>query len=367
MADLERLATKATRLERLVLGQAGGPLGQPGLEILSKGSFQLTHLLMPRHELKGPKAGKTLATGPAFENLEYLDLGDNPLTDAFFKNFVGRTYAKLQFLGLQNVKMGLPGFALLAAASSFPALESLNLEADGARKLGADGAKLATSGSFLALRRLKMKCLGLDDDAVAGLLGASGLPKLEELHLSGQGNLDLPALIPRLPETLSMPLRKLDFPGWTAADLPWERLSWLRDLTVLRLRGTLSGAGAESFLKRAPLASLSALDLGQCKLTPAAIALLSKIPFERLKELGLSRTQLFPDVVGPLLEAPWLDRVATLQVQAAEVGEAAVAALTKRTQVAEHLDILEGSWPAFRINAFDETGHRLVPPWTRAT
>ncbi len=351
LENLERLAKSATRLERLVLGPGSPPLGLDGLEVLSNGAFELTHLVMPRQNLKGAKAGKLLG-GAAFEKLEYLDVGDNPLTDAFFKAFVSRPRPTLHHLGLRSVKMGKKGFAQLAASSSFPVLETLWLEADGARAIGGEAAAIGESGNFRSLLRLNMQGLGLDNDAVAGLLGASGLPRLHELHLGSNGNLDLPALIPRLPERLSMPLRRIDFPGWTNADLPWERLSWMADLTVFKSEGGLVETGAEAFIARAPLTNLTGLDLRFCKLSRAAVALLAKVPFARLRQLVLYHTQLFPDVIGPLLEAPWLSDLEAISVESAEVGEDALSALSTRTTFDGHLRVLPG-WTSTRINRFE--------------
>jgi hypothetical protein len=350
LADLSLLAEKAPKLERLVLlADMQVKLGQQGLEILANGKFRLTHLLMGDQDLKGAKAGKTLATGAAFTNLQYLDLSDNPLADPFFKAFLARTHASLSFLRLQRVKLGGPGLEQLAASKSLPMLESLDISGDKGRDLSAEIPRLATLGNFPQLRRLNVEGLRAKIDTMVGLLSSSGLPRLEELRLDGM--LDLPTLLPALPQTLSIPLRRLAFDGRGQGDVPWERLEWLRDLRVLSVPH-LPESAAAALLARAPIAGLTALSIRHAELHGGGARLLAEIPFTRLRRLDVWGAKLFPDVIAPILDAPWLASLEEIRVEEQEVGQAATERFKELVKRVGPFDVLP-STSARDIQWFD--------------
>ena len=357
LQDLNELPAKAPDLKRLVIEQSRPALGLEALELIAAAPYQLTHLVLPGQDLKGAKAGKLLATSPAFEQLEYLELGDNPLTDAFFKPFVTRAW-RLKFLGLSYTKLGVDGLTQLAASKHFTALENLNLSADSRRPLGATIARLG-DGNFPALRRLNALGLVVGTEGFAGLLGSAGLPRLEELQ--ADGGLDIPALVATLPETLAMPLRRLGWEGTVKGDLPWERLRWLGGLEALRMMHVLKDRGFLSFLARAPIANLLGLELDACDLGAEGAAMLARVPFTRLARLSIWRSQIFADGAVALAEAPWLGGLEGLRIDEEQVGAAGVELLSKRAKLGI-VTVLEKSWYQSKIHEWPDAPASEAPP-----
>ena len=355
---LKELPAKAPGLKRLVVEKSRPPLGLEALELIASAPYRLTHLVLPGQDLKGAKAGKLLSTSPAFEQLEYLELGDNPLTDAFVKPFVTRAW-KLKFLGLSYTKLGVDGLTQLAASKNFAALENLNLSADGRRPLGATIARLS-DGNFPALRRLNALGVLVGTEGFAGILGSTGLPRLEEFQ--ADGNLDIPALVATLPETIAMPLRRLGWEGTAKDDLPWERLRWLGALEALRMMHVLKDRGALSFLSRAPIANLIGLELDACDLGAEGAALLARVPFTRLKRLSIWRSQIFADGAVALAQAPWLGGLEGLRIDEGQVGAAGVELLGKRAKLVVINTVLEKSWYQSKIHEWPDAPAAEAPP-----
>lgn len=366
LADLERLAKRAPKLERLILvGMHMHPtLGQAGLDVIAKAPYALTHLVMSRQDLKGAKAGKAITSGRAFSKLEYLELSDNPLGDAFMNALLSAPPPRLRYLSLGTTKLGQPAFEALAKTTSLPALTTLNVSADNRREIGADIAKLGELGNLKSLRHLDVSGLLAGNDAVVRLLCSGGLPELDYLKIDGR--ITYETLVPQLPTAIPMPLRRLVIETWgTDVAVPWERVLWLGDVEIFAIR--LGPIAAEAFFQRAHLGKMRHLSLWGSELLGAGTRALADAKLPKLRQLNIAHAKVFADVSAALLKAPWLGHLKQIALSADEIGAETAAGLATRTQVVSVLSSPALYFPTSSIQWLDGEHDRHAPQSERDT
>lgn len=130
---------------------------------------------------------------PVMQNLEYLDLSDNPLHVAGIQTLAeSGLLSGLRVLKLEHTNPGVPGVKALTDSSGLGGIRSLDLSAN---RLGPTAVKvLAAAGAVRGLRVLNLSYNPVTDAGAVALANSRSLSGLLELNLADTGLTDTGAM-----------------------------------------------------------------------------------------------------------------------------------------------------------------------------
>jgi uncharacterized protein (TIGR02996 family) len=326
----------APRLTRL--GLNAEDIGARGLRRLIEIEWvrNLTHLSLElmQGSFVSERIGEIL-DHPRLANLRYLDLSTNPLARIDIRVLArSEHFGQLRTLNLSDTRVGAEGLLDLLQSRSFPRIRHLSYSGDGPgfADLTPGAGALVAAESWLALRTLYLNGDWLGDAGFRWLLSSGVLEHVRELwvsgNLSGSALIELfAAPVARSLVTLELgnnPLGALDgLPG--AVELPRLRQFGLQHCE-------LGDAGAVALVRALRAPNLRELTLYQNDLGNATVAAIASNPsFARLENLSLSyHSAIDDDGARVLVEAPYLNRLETLQLFETNVSTRALHQLRKR-------------------------------------
>jgi uncharacterized protein (TIGR02996 family) len=173
---LEALSLRLNPISPLLLVDALGAV---------RGPTNLRRVSLAYSRIPHPDA-QTLFSLPVLQDLEHLDLEDNPLgADGVTALAESRIVRGLRSLNLARTNPGVPGLQALMGAGGMAGLRSLNLAGN---RFGPVAAKeLAASPSVRGLRVLNLSANAIGNSGVAALAQSKALAGLLELDVSDAG------------------------------------------------------------------------------------------------------------------------------------------------------------------------------------
>lgn len=306
--------------------------GEVGAEALSRSEYlqQLERFTL-YHDWRVP-------TGKWFPNLRELTLVEGITAESFEQLCAHDPFSKLHTLHLSRWELPQSCWEAFAKSKSFPALTRLcltrthlgdgnmatltgakwfrpaHLDLDNCRMDNAGAEALAATPLLDSLRWLGLRNAGLTAKGVSAIASSKRVGNLRHLDLAnnsvGARGLNAiatnPALRSLLVLNLSHALEGVVSPVHEASFLSRLNMPHLRSLS---LRGRRFGAKVARLLTNPKFASLTRLDLGNCRLTDASVKALLEAPaLQNLVELRLDGNDLKTGL-EPLLDPSVMPRL----------------------------------------------------------